>query len=288
MVLSSLAFALMGAAVKAVPEVPLEVKVGVRNLITLVVAAVLVRRHPGPALGRWRHQPHLLARSLLGVGGVACYFYAIDHLVLADATMLTRLSPYVVAVLAALLLAEPLSGRVLVAMTVAFAGGLLVIKPRFDLEVVPALVGLASAFFAGGAYTTLRALRHREPAETVVLHFSLTSVVAMAPLMAFVPRRPSAEEAVWLLVIGLCAAAGQIWLTAAYRHAPAAEVSVYGSTMILFAAVMGFAGWGEIPDAASIAGGALIVVGSWLAFRRGPRGPATMADAPGRAGGPAS
>ena len=49
-----------------------------------------------------------------------------------------------------------------------FAGGLLIIKPQFDLAVLPALVGAASAVFAGGAYTLLRYLRDREPPETVV------------------------------------------------------------------------------------------------------------------------
>ena len=158
MLVSAAAFAMMSALVKAAPGVPVLEKVLVRNVISLVIAGVVAVRAGRSLFGKRSSQPLLLARSLLGLAGVTCYFYAIDNLVLADAAMLTKLSPFFVAVFALLFLREVPSRMVVVAMVVAFAGGLLVIKPRFDLSVVPALVGLASSIFAGGAYTTVRSL----------------------------------------------------------------------------------------------------------------------------------
>ena len=74
--------------------------------VTLVIAGAMALHAGRPLLGRVRNQPLLVLRSLLGVAGVTCYFYAIDRLLLADATMLTRLSPFFVAVFALAFLGE--------------------------------------------------------------------------------------------------------------------------------------------------------------------------------------
>jgi drug/metabolite transporter (DMT)-like permease len=266
MVVSAAAFAAMGAFVKAAEAVPLTEKVIVRNLLTLVIAAALAVRHKRALLGRADNQPLLLARSLLGLGGVVCYFYAIDKLLLADATMLTRLSPFFVAVFALAFLGERPTRWVVAGMVAAFVGGLLIIKPRFDLSVLPAVVGFGSSIFAGGAYTALRSLRSREAPETIIVHFSLVTVVGLLPFAIPDLRTPRGDEIWWLLGIGLAAALGQFGLTIAYRHAPAAEVSIYGYSMILFAALFGFAFWAEVPDLLSVAGGLLIIAGGAAAY----------------------
>jgi drug/metabolite transporter (DMT)-like permease len=154
-------------------------------------------------------------------------------------------------------------------MVVAFAGAVLVIKPRFDLSVVPALIGLGSSLFAGGAYTAVRALRTREAAVTIVFHFSLVTVVLLLPLIAADLYLPTGREWALLLGIGLGAAAGQIGLTMAYRHAPAAQVSVYSYSTILFAALVGFIVWSEVPDLPSLIGAVLIMAGGGVAFLGG-------------------
>lgn len=274
MLVSAAAFAVMGAFVKAAADTPFLEKVVLRNFVTLASAALIAARSGRPLLGRWRHQPLLFARSLLGLGGVICFFYAVDHLLLADATMLTKLSPFFVAVFAAFFLGERPSRTIVIGMVIAFAGALLIIKPRFDLSVLPALIGLGSAVFAGGAYTCLRSLRSKEASETIIFHFSLVTVVGLLPLAAADLRFPQGLEALWLLGIGVAAAIGQFGLTLAYRDAPAAEVSVYSYAMILFAALLGFAFWSEIPDALSLLGGTLIIGGGimvYLADRRPDR-----------------
>jgi drug/metabolite transporter (DMT)-like permease len=266
MILSAAAFAAMGAFVKAAAEVPLLEKVIVRNLVTLVVAGFLALRTGRSLIGRLHHQPLLLLRSLLGVAGVTCYFYAIDHLILADAAMLTKLSPFFVAVFALVFLGERPPKKVMSAMLVAFAGAVCIIKPRFDLAMLPALIGLGSSLFAGGAYTAVRALRTREAPETIVFHFSLVTVVVLSPWIVNDPYLPTGAEWGLLLGIGLGAAAGQIGLTFAYRHAPAAQVSIYSYSTILFAALLGLAIWSEVPDLLSLTGGALIISGGALAM----------------------
>lgn len=266
MVVSAASFAVMGAFVKAAADVPLIEKVVARNLVTLVIAGAMALHAGRPLLGRVRNQPLLVLRSLLGVAGVTCYFYAIDHLILADAAMLTKLSPFFVAIFALAFLGERPPRAVVVAMSIAFAGGLFIVKPRFDLSVLPALIGLGSSLFAGGAYTVLRALRAREAAETIVFHFSLVTIAVMAPMLASEPYLPRGREWAVLLGIGVGAAIGQIGLTVAYRHAPAAQVSIYSYTTIVFSALIGFAVWSEVPDALSLIGGVMIIAGGLWAY----------------------
>lgn len=266
MLISAAAFAGMGALVKAASEVPVVEKVVVRNLISLVIAGVVAWRANKPLLGRWENQGLLLLRSLLGVAGVTCFFYAIDHLILADAAMLTKLSPFFVAIFALFFLGEKPPKAVVVAMVVAFLGGLLVIKPRFDLTVLPALVGLASSVFAGGAYTVVRSLRSREAPETIVFYFSLVTVLVLTPFVVGDLYLPNGREILLLLGIGVGAAIGQFGLTLAYRYAPAAGVSIYSYTTIVFSALLGLLIWAEVPDWLSVIGGVLIIAGGALSF----------------------
>ena len=264
MCLSAISFALMGAMVKLSGDLPLFEKVFVRNLVSLGVAVVMVRMAGARLLGHWHHQPMLMARSLIGLGGVMSFFYAIDHLLLADATILNKLSPFFVSLFAGLFLAERLGGCRLVGMLVAFSGAALVIKPQLAFAeggveaLLPAMVGLGSAMLAGAAYTLIRAMRGREASATIVLHFSLVSSVVTLVPMLMNPVMPSGPQALALLGIGIFAAGGQILMTTAYRLAPAGEVSIYSYLTIVFSALAGWAIWGEVPDIASLIGFVLI------------------------------
>lgn len=267
MVASATAFAFMGVFVKMAPEVPVAEKVLFRNLVVLLVAGAVAIRRGMPLLGRRGNRRFLIARALLGIAGVACYFYGIDHLYLADAAMLNKLSPFVVALLGAAFLGEPLRRPVVIACVTAFTGALLVVRPRFDMTVVPALVALASAVFAGSAYALLRFMRNREAAETIVFMFALITVLVVGPVVAVDPYALTLPELGSLLGIGLAAAVGQIGLTTAYRYGPAGEVAVYSYLTILLSAVFGAVLFDEIPGLLSMLGGLLIIAGGVIVYR---------------------
>ncbi|MDH3284700.1 MAG: DMT family transporter [Acidobacteriota bacterium] len=207
---------------------------------------------------------------------MTCYFYAIDHLVLADAAMLNKLSPFVALVAAWAFLAERPTARTMAAVALAFAGALLVIKPRFDLTVLPALAGFGSALFAGCAYTIVRSLRDREAPETIIFVFSLVTVVLLLPPVAVGFSAPRPLDLLWVACIGVAAAAGQFSLTYAFRHGPAAEVALYSYMTIVFAGLIGLVVWGETPDVASAAGAAAILAAAGVVYS-GARGRSTAA-----------
>jgi drug/metabolite transporter (DMT)-like permease len=258
---SAISFTLMGVAVRYAGNLPLPEKVFFRNLVTLVISGAIIQRngHGFVSLLKSPCRARLLWRSVFGLTGVFLYFFAIDRLTLADATMLNKLSPFAVFVMAAIFLGESMSKRIGVALLVAFAGSLLIIKPSFDLSVLPALAGAGSAFFAAAAYTLVRSLRGREPAHRIIFTFSLVSVLVTLPLMLRDFVIPDTTQWAALLGIGLAAAGGQFFLTWAYQSAPAARVSVLNYSSIVFALVAGWVLWGEMPDRWSLLGGAMII-----------------------------
>ncbi|MFH0883632.1 MAG: DMT family transporter [bacterium] len=266
MLASSISFALMAVMVRLAGNVPVVEKVFVRNIVALLIAAVIAFRQHAPLLGSRKSLPLLLGRSAFGVLGVMAYFYSIDRMTLADASMLNRLSPFFLLLIGAWVLRERLTRVQVPGMILVFAASLMVIKPRFDPEVIPALIGTAGALFAGGAYAMVRLLRTREQPATIVFFFAAFTALVMLPFVLAHPYMPTTTEWWGLVGVGVFAAGGQFGLTLAYKYEQASEVSIYTYSQILFSAILGFALFSEVPDLLSTTGGILIIVISGFVF----------------------
>ena len=270
MILSGLSFALMGACVKLAGDLPVGVKVFFRNLVTLGIASVVALRMSANPFAPTPHWWRLLLRSAAGFLGVTFYFVALEHLHLADASLLNKTSPFFVTVFAVMLLGERLARGMVPALVAALAGAILVIKPTFDMSSLPAAAGFASGMCAGLAYTMVRSLKGRESPNRIVFTFSLFSTLATLPVLVAARPDPSVVQWAALAGTGVFGAAGQYGLTFAYHHARASRVSVFTYLHVLFALVVGFVIWGERPDALSILGG-LLIIGAAVQIHRSGR-----------------
>jgi len=269
MLASAVSFTLMGVAVRWAGDAPLAQKILVRNAMTAIIAGVWVARDGRGSMLTWKPWTwRLIVRSLAGLTGVGCYFFALDGLTLADATILNKLSPFFVFLFARMFLKEPLGRPLVAALLVAFGGAMLVVKPGFHVATVPALVGAASSVFAATAYTLVRSLRGLEPPHRIIFAFSAISTLVAAPIAAYGWAAPSPGQWAALVAIGIGAAGGQFGLTYAYQLAPAAKVSVINYSGIVFALVAGLLLWGEWPDRWSLLGGTLILVAAGLSQLR--------------------
>jgi len=271
MILSGLSFALMGAMVKLSSDVALPTKVFFRNLVTLLITgsvAMSLSQNPLAATPHWRR---LLLRSLCGLAGVLLYFLALGKMNLADASLLNKTSPFFVTVFAVIFLKESFNRALIPALIAAFIGAILVIKPRFDYAMLPALAGFGSGLFAGMAYVLVRSLKGQESPNRIILTFSLVSCIAMLPFLVTNP--PHATNGQWwaLLGTGLFAAGGQYGLTYAYHHARASRISVFTYLHVLFALLLGSLIWGEQMDTLSLMGGGLIIAAAVWTHQVGRR-----------------
>ena len=160
--LSSFFFALMNLFVRLSGDLPSIQKSFFRNFVAMLfAAAILWKERPEIKLDR-TSKKYLLYRSVCGTVGILCNFYAVDHLVLADASMLNKMSPFFAVIFGILILKERVSlfqGGCVVA---AFTGVLFVVKPTgLHMDLFPALIGLLGGLGAGIAYTYVRALGQR-------------------------------------------------------------------------------------------------------------------------------
>ncbi|RKD32734.1 DMT family transporter [Thermohalobacter berrensis] len=264
--LSALFFALMAATVKSLGNIPVYEKIFFRNLIGFIVATYIIIKNKKPILGN--NRKFLFLRSFFGLMGVAAYFYALSNIALSDAVILNKMSPFFVMVLSAIFLGERIKKLQFVSLILALLGAGFVIRPEFNYTVIPALVALLSAFFAGSAYTTIRYLRHTDSPETIVFYFTVISTITMIPFMIFGGFAiPSPVELLKLISLGVFATTAQFLMTHAYRYAPAGELAIYTYMNIIFSTILGLIIWAEIPDFLSILGGTLIIMAGYLNYR---------------------
>ena len=270
---SAFFFSVMNVFVRLAGDVPSIQKSFFRNLVALVFALIIIKKDHQKISYQKENIPFLLIRSICGTIGILCNFYAVDHLMLSDASMLNKLSPFFAIICSLIFLKEKASLFQWVSIFIAFIGSLLIIKPSFaNPALFPAFIGVLGAMGAGAAYTTVRYLGNRgEKGPMIVLFFSSFSCLSVLPviLMDYYPM--SLYQLSMLLLAGLAAAGGQFSITAAYTYAPAKELSVYDYSQIIFSAILGFFIFGQIPDAYSFFGYAIIFTVSLVMFIRNNR-----------------
>ena len=252
---SAFCFALMNTFVKLSGDIPSIQKSFFRNFVALLFAAFIIIRDKKEFKIQKRNLPFLLIRSFMGTIGILCNFYAVDHLLLSDASMLNKLSPFFAILFSYLFLKEKLKFYQVFGMLSAFIGALLIVKPGFSISAFPAFIGVFGGLSAGAAYTAVRYLGHRgEQGAMIVLFFSGFSCIVTLPVLLFDYTPMSIYQVLMLLLAGLSAAGGQFSITAAYSNAPAREISVYDYTQVIFSAILGFILFSQVPDFTSVIG----------------------------------
>lgn len=269
MIISSFGFAVMTLFVKLSGDLPSIQKTFFRNVVSMAVAFVFVIYYKESLFGKKENQPLLIARSLFGLLGVVFLFYAIDNLVMSDADMLNKMSPFLVIIFSAIFLKERVLPFQMITVVIAFIGMLFIIKPSFSVEVVPYLGGLASAVFAAAAYTFLRVLGDREKYYTVVFYFSFFSTVVLLPLFIIFYEPMTTKQLIYLLLAGLFATIGQFGITLAYKYAPARDISIFSYSTVIFTTLLSIILLNQAPDLFSIIGYVIILGAMTYMFFKG-------------------
>lgn len=267
-ILSAFCFALMNMFVKLSGDLPTTEKAFFRNFVAFFFALIMMLKSKKDFGFQKKNLAPLILRSVFGTVGILGNFYAIDHLVLSDASILNKMSPFFVILFSFIVLKEKLTVPQGVIVIGAFIGALFVIKPDFaNAEFIPSLAGLVGGMAAGLAYTMVRYLGKRgENGTFIVLFFSGFSTLVFTPLMIAEFKMFTIYQLFSLIMAGLSAAGGQFAITAAYTYAPAKEVSVYDYSQIIFAAGLGFIMFGDIPDVLSVIGYFIIIIMALIMF----------------------
>jgi len=265
-ILSAFGFAMMSAFVKLSGDLPSIQKAFFRNIVSFIISLGMIIYHNESFFGKKENQKLLIMRSTLGTLGVILNFYAIDHLILSDANMLNKLSPFFVILFCAIFLKEKLQIMHIAIITVGFLGSLLIIKPAFNVDILPYIIGLLSAIFAGAAYTCVRAIGNREKHYTIVFYFSFFSVVTIFPFMIASYTPITWLQFTYLILAGVFATIGQFGITLAYKYATAREISIFDYSNIIFSAIISMVIFNQLPDLLSFLGYIVIFSASLYMF----------------------
>lgn len=263
LILSAFFFACMNMFVKlSGEELPVFQKVFFRNAMAAIIAFIVLLKNKAPLKPSVKGSlPFLILRTLFGLMGVVCNYYALETLVLSDASILNKMSPFFAVLFSFIFIKERPRLYQWLILGGALFGTLFVIKPSFaNAAFIPALVGFLGGVFAGAAYGCVRKLGVMgENNPYIVFFFSTVSTLVVTPIMiaGYVPM--TALQWVYLLSAGVSAALAQFSITAAYTCAPAKEISVYDFSQIIFASLMSLIVFSQAPDLYSIIGYAIII-----------------------------
>ncbi|MCR4611057.1 MAG: DMT family transporter [Lachnospiraceae bacterium] len=260
-IIAALGFAFMALFVKLAGDLPAIEKAFFRNFVALFVALFIMKKNKIRFTTGEGGLKFLIFRATFGTIGMFCNFYAISKINISDASMLNKLSPFFAILFSIFLLKEKPKVYQVLCVVAAFIGAVFILKPGIDsVTTYPALIGFISGACAGLAYTFLRLCTFKKvPGPVIVFFFSTFSCLACVPYMIFNFVPIDGIQLVYLLLAGVSASVGQIFITKAYTYSPAAEISVYDYSNILFAALLGMIVLGEFPDAFSIIGYAVII-----------------------------
>jgi len=224
--------------------------------------------------------PGQLARGMLFVVNAVLIVLALKLLPLATVITIMFSSPIFIAFFSAPLLAERVAPARWSAVLAGFAGVLIVIRPGAAAFEWALLVALGAA-----AANALRDIMTRRLARTetsiAILFWSTLLVMAAGALTAPLGWKPiTLDAAAWFVGAGLFGAAGHFLMIEAFRLAEAAVVSPMRYSALLWGTVIGFAAWGEVPDAWVLTGSAVIIASGIAMMRAG--GAESSPAAPGR------
>jgi len=262
MAASALGFSAMSVLVKITSvRLPTGEIVLARALVTLALSYVMVRR---AELAPWGNERgRLVVRGVVGFGGLTCYYAALAHLPLAEATTIQNTTPLLTALLAWWILHERVGWSTAIAIAFGIAGVSLIVSPSGS-GVDP--VGLVFAFGAAGcsaiAYVTVRQLARTEHPLVIVFYFPLVATPLAIPWAVVDWVTPTGTEWLLLVGIGITTQVGQVFLTMGLMTERAGRATSVGYLQVIFAMAWQSLLFDDPPTITTLVGAALIVAGT--------------------------
>ena len=235
-------------------------------------AAWRAARGPAPfrTLVRTRRPVLQLARAGLLVVTISLLFAGFVWLPIAEATVLNFMAPIFVALLSAPLLGERVDAHRWLAVAAGFAGVLVIIRPGSEIAHLAALFPLASALAFAGFQIMTRIVSRTDSTLATVFHTGAGACVLASAIVPFVWQPMSGRQWLGFLALGTLGTCAHICLVRAFTLAPAALVSPFNYTKLLWVTILGFFVFGDFPGANTLAGSALIVAsGLYMVHREG-------------------
>jgi drug/metabolite transporter (DMT)-like permease len=239
-----------------------------RSSLAMIPIAVLLAPRRSWGMLRVRRMSGHLWRAGLGVIGMVFGFLSYHLMPLADAVAISFMSPLVVTALSVPLLGERVGIQRWSAVIIGFGGVLIIVNPSRGMFTPGVTVAICGAVASALSMITIRQLNRSDPPLAIVFYFTLFTTLFTAVPLPFVWVSPSGSDWGLLVLMGLTGGVGQYFMTRAYGLAPAAVISPFTYSGLLWATVLGWFLWSDVPKPHVFAGAAVVIAsGLYILYR---------------------
>jgi drug/metabolite transporter (DMT)-like permease len=260
MIGATVLFALSSAAAKWLVAVyPIGEVMFLRSFSAMAACAVVILPVTGLSVFATRRPRDHIARGLSQSISQTCTVVAFWLMPLAGAIAINFSAPLFSALVAIVFLKERAGSARWTALLVGFFGVLIVTNPGADSLTVGALFALANAVMYGSVTVAVRGMTKTESANTLLMWQMVTIAIFHSILLLFGWRWPTPVDTAMLLSSGIAWAIGQYLWTRALLFAPATAVSPFYYLLLVWAMVIGYLVWGDVPTAGLLVGSAIVV-----------------------------
>lgn len=239
-----------------------------RTAVALAVCALLIVPRSGLSVFRTHRLRHHMLRGTSQVLSQTFLLIAFSMMPLAGAIAINFSSPLFTTLVSALVFKEAVGAARWAALLVGFCGVLIVANPGADALRIGALFALGNAVLYGSVTAAVRSMTTTESVETLTLYQLLLLTGGFALLLPFGWVSPTHWDIGLVLLNGTSNAIGQLWWTRALHLAPASAVAPFYYLSLIWAVILGFAVWGDVPTITLIVGSAIVVAsGLFLLWR---------------------
>jgi drug/metabolite transporter (DMT)-like permease len=299
MVASTALFAAINAIVKwELATYPVGEVAFYRALFALATVAVLIIPRTGFAVFRTRRYLGHLQRGISQFGSMTCMFVAFSLMSLGSAVAISFAAPLFTTLLSIVILKEKVRLHRWTALIVGFVGVLIVTEPGASTFNLGALFALLNAVLSSSVAIAIRRMSATESTETLTLYQLLIITCCTVFLLPFGFTPPRWIDAGALAVAGIGNGIAQYWWTRSLTLAPPSAVVPFNYLSLVWASLLGFAVWGDVPTRHLVIGAVIVVAsGLYILWRETVRhgrvrplglSAATSSSAVARSAGPAA
>ncbi|MEC7763518.1 MAG: DMT family transporter [Pseudomonadota bacterium] len=242
------------------------------RLFGLMAVVIVMLALKGPSILRTQAPAMQIFRGVVAVGSSLAYIFALRHVPLAESVAVSFIAPFMVTILGAALLREPVGLRRWLAIAVGFVGVLVIVRPGAGLF-HPAIgfVFVAATFFAGRQIVS-RYLGSSESTMTTVAYTAITACALLFVPMVLEWKTPTEVSHILMFAgIACLAAIGEFFIIRALEIANAVVLAPMHYSLIIFSTIWGFLIFGELPDALTWVGAGIVVASGLYTIYRESR-----------------
>ncbi len=240
----------------------------IRSVGAFFVLGPMLARQPLTALYKVEQRPLHVLRMVLCTGDTALFYAAVTYLPLADVMTFYMAGPIYVAALSHFLLGERIGWRRWLAVLIGFVGVVIALRPSSEMLSLPSIFGLVGSL--SFALTLVLNRKLRSATDTTLVTWQTVAALVAGGFLAIGNWSPfNTGELFALLLLGVVACAAHLLITRSLKLAPASLLAPLQYTLLVWAVVLGWAFFGDLPDAQMLIGACIIVLAGLFIFHRG-------------------